>query len=263
MNAQVSSISRDREGGPPVVAAGALQLDQAHMLVFQQLAHAVKVDSAALEQVSLLIADAVVLKRPHARLAADADDLFHRVVGLASGRQQHVARPQHAVQAQRQRVRARGNLRAHDCRLAAHQLRPDVRQVIAADVVVAVAGRGRKVPGRHPVGLEGLKNPHRVVPLDFVQSVKAGAAVLFRLVHQQARLFAIIHLNNTLSRVQYPVFPAQAARPFFPRRWQPYAALVSVKPGFLPLGITTAAHLDRLNGLRIVHSPHSAWAISL
>ena len=70
-----------------------------------------------------------------------ADDGLHRVVRLARQRDELVAGAQDAEEHRRQRVRARDELRAHERALCAEDLRVELFELAAADVVVGIARR--------------------------------------------------------------------------------------------------------------------------
>ena len=183
---------------PPVVSARALNEHQLHVRR-DRVQYALFVQRAIL-QLHLLIADAEVLQRTGARLARNADDLFQRVIRLARGGQQGFARPKHAVQAQRQRVRAGSDLRTHQRLLRAEHLRDDLGQRVAANIVVAVAGRGREVARGDAVLLKRAQHAPGVLGFNRVQALEYGRKLLFSLANEG---FVVLHAGFLDS---FPVF---------------------------------------------------------
>ena len=175
----------DRERRPPRIAAGALDFHEANgRIAFQRLPDGFKIELTVRKHVDLAVFHAVIGQRAASRLAGQADDLFQRVIGLAAGGQQRIAGAQHAVQAQRQRVGAGGDLRAHNCVLAAQQLGEYRGERVAANVVVAIACGRRKMARRNAVLLESGQHAARVMALNAIQTSKALGAVALSRVHQ-------------------------------------------------------------------------------
>ena len=173
----------DRQRGTPGVAARALDHHHARP-VRDRVAHGGQVDLARAGQLDLRIADAHLRQRAVAR-PGDADDLVHRVVGHADRREQLIAGPQQAEQADGQRVRAGHELRPHQRVLRAEGLREHALERVAPDVVIAVSGRGLKVLHAHALRLHGREHALKVLRFDALQLRKPPGAVLLRPIDQR------------------------------------------------------------------------------
>ena len=147
------------EAGAGGVALGALDGDQLGLLV-DGGADTVVVKGTAGQQIHLPVGDAVLPEG--AGGGADADDLLQRVVGAAHGTEQLIAGQQVGAQRQCQRVGAAGDLGTHQRRLGAEAVGVDPLQIVAALVVVAVAGGEIEVIGGQPVFLHGGDDLHLV-----------------------------------------------------------------------------------------------------
>ena len=139
---------------PPVVTARALDEYQLHC--GRELGkHTLYVYAAVRAQGYFAVTNAKVPQRTVPCLSGQTDDLFQRVVGFSGGRQHLVAGAKDAVETQRQRVRTRGDLRPHERVLRLEDEGEEPGERVAADVVVAIAGRGREVARGHAVFLKG------------------------------------------------------------------------------------------------------------
>ena len=140
------------EAGAGGVALGALDGDELGLFM-DGGPNTVIVKAAVGQQIHLPVGNAVLLER--AGGGADADDLLERVIRRTNGAEQLVAGQQIGAQRQRQRVGAAGDLGAHQRRFGAEAVGVDALQIVAALVVVAVAGGEVEVIGGQPVLLHG------------------------------------------------------------------------------------------------------------
>ena len=116
---------------------------------------------------------AVFLERAGAR--ADADDLLERVIWRADGAEQRVAGQKVGAERHGQRVRAAGDLGAHERGLRVEAVGIDALEIVAPGVVVAVARGGGKVRRVDAIFLHRTDDLALVVFRDAVDLVKARA----------------------------------------------------------------------------------------
>ena len=124
------------------VALRALDGDKLRLFV-DGASDALIVERPVRKQIDLPVLHAVLRER--AGRGADADDLLERVIRAADRAQKLVARQQVRAQRDGQRVRAAGDLRAHERRLRMEAVGIDALEVVAPLVVVAVARRRGEV----------------------------------------------------------------------------------------------------------------------
>ena len=171
------------QGRPPGVAPAAL--DQNHPGVgLQRRQHAGHVDLRLIfGHFHLRVGNAHFLQIPR-RVPGKADHRFHGVVGRAGNGQQFVPRQQQPEQAQGKRRGAAGDGRPHDGAFRPEKPGENPLQSVPADVIVAVARGGGKVPRGNVLRPESVQHPPGVFDFRFLQGGKHGRAVLFRLGNQ-------------------------------------------------------------------------------
>lgn len=124
-------------------------------------------------QVDLPVVHAVFLERAGAR--ADADDLLERVIRRADGAEQRVAGQEVGAERHGQRVRAAGDLGAHERGFRVEAVGIDALEIVAPGVVVAVARGGGKVRRVDTVFLHRADDLALVIFRDAVDLVEARA----------------------------------------------------------------------------------------
>ena len=163
---------RDRERRARGVALRALDGHELHAAA-QRLLDGRIVKAVVRQQVDLPVVHAVFLERAGAR--ADADDLLERVIRRADGAEQRVAGQEVGAECHGQRVRAAGDLGAHERGLGVEAVGIDALEIVAPGVVVAVARGGGKVRRVDAVVLHRTDDLALVVFCDAVDLVKARA----------------------------------------------------------------------------------------
>ena len=200
---------RDGERRAGGVALGALDGDQLRLRL-DLFADALVVEAAVRQQIDLVVGHAVFAQG--ALALADADDLLERVVRAADGGEQLVARQQVGAQRDGQRMRAAGDLRAHERGLGVEGVGIDALKRIAADVVVAVAGGAHEAAGVHTVLLHGKKHLVLIVFGDLVDRVKARTQDGENLLAQREDLFAHAQPGIHLFVVHLMTFPLRTQK---------------------------------------------------
>ena len=171
---------------PRGVALRALDGHELHAAA-QRLLDGRIVKAVVRQQVDLPVVHAVFLERAGAR--ADADDLLERVIRRADGAEQRVAGQEVGAERHGQRVRAAGDLGAHERGLRVEAVGIDALEIVAPGVVVAVARGGGKVRRVDAVFLHRADDLALVVFRDAVDLVKpraqTGEHLLAEAVHRR------------------------------------------------------------------------------
>ena len=134
--------------------------------------------------VHLPVGDAVLFQTARL-LTGDADNTQQGIIGCTDRRDQHIARPQCAVQCGGDGVGAVDKLDADQGVLRPENLRVDGIQHVPALVIVAIAGGPGKNGLGHPVLLEGGQHFLAVVLRHFVNMGKLGRNLSLRLLCQR------------------------------------------------------------------------------